>query len=108
MFTKAREIAAGAVQAVGDKVGAVAGGVAATATVAAIGAKTGGVGAITGAMLVPAVSATVQSMTAKVTAALSGSILAGAKNPLNVSFTTSDTSNQALASHKKGVTVQVI
>ncbi len=101
MFTTAREVAAKAVQAVGDKVGAVAGGVAATATVAAIGAKTGGVGAIAAATLAPAVSATVESMAARVTDALSGAILGGAENPLNVSFTTSDTSNQALASHKK-------
>ena len=102
MFTKAQELAAGAVQAVGDKVGAVAGGVAGTATVAAIGAKTGGVGAIAAATLAPAVSAKVQSMVAKVTDAVSGTILGGAENPLNVSFTTSDTSNLALASHKKG------
>jgi hypothetical protein len=96
MLTAAREVAAGAVQAVGDKAGAVAGGVAATATVAAIGAKTGGVGLAAGAALAPAVAAKVQGFASTITDLATGAILGGADNPLNTSMTPSDSPQEAL------------
>ena len=97
MLTAAREAAAGAVQAVGDKVGAVAGGVAATATVAAIGTKTGGVGLAAGAALAPVVAAKVQGFSSTITDLATGAILGGADNPLNTSMTPSDSPKEALA-----------
>ena len=84
----ARGVAADAVQAVGDRLGAAAGNAAATATVAAIGAKTGGLGAIAAAGIAPSVASGVQNVAGAITDRAANAVRGPqAENPLDTSFT---------------------
>ena len=83
----ARHLAADAVQAVGERLGAAAGNAAATATVAAIGAKTGGIGAVAAAAIAPTVASGVQNVAGAVTDRAANAVRGQEANPLNTSFT---------------------
>lgn len=83
----ARHVAADAVQAVGERLGAAAGNAAATATVAAIGAKTGGIGGVAAAAIAPTVASGVQNVAATITDRAANAVRGQEANPLNTSFT---------------------
>ena len=83
----ARHVAADAVQAVRERLGAAAGNAAATATVAAIGAKTGGIGTIAAAAIAPTVASGVQHDAATITDRAANAVRGQEANPLNTSFT---------------------